>query len=132
MWRMRRMWRRIKLFIMKTILIHLASIMISIIWLITECQTYNPIFLKGPQFLKFYLILLAAFYISVFILKFLKESVSKMTLYFAIMIFIVGIVKLIRGLMLGKPIRFLVMILIAEIAVMLIFGLFKFREKLTT
>jgi len=89
------------------------------IWLVEEHQTYNPITLKGPAFLKFYVILLLGFYLSIFILKFLKESISNSTIYFAVFIMILGIVKLMRGLMLGKPVGYLVMILFMEAIILL-------------
>ncbi|MBB6371320.1 hypothetical protein [Chryseobacterium shigense] len=102
---------------MKTILFHSASVVISMVWLITEYQTWNPVSLRGPRFLKFYLILLVLFYTSFFILKKLKEQTSKATLFFMIFIFLTGIIKLIRGITLGKPVGFLLMILLAEIIV---------------
>lgn len=99
---------------MKKFIIHSIPAAVSFIWLAICCETYNPIALKGPGFLKFYLILLIGFYASVMILKFLKESTSKITLYFMIFILIIGIVKLIKGIIIGKPVGFLVMILIVE------------------
>ncbi|MCU7617567.1 hypothetical protein NZ698_10190 [Chryseobacterium sp. PBS4-4] len=114
---------------MKKIIIHSVPFFISLIWLLTEHQTYNPILLKGPDFLRFYLILLTGIYLSVFILKFFKESVSKTTFYFLISIFILGLIKLIRGLYLGKPIGYLIMILIIEIAAIIIVKSFQFNKK---
>ncbi|CAI8851395.1 hypothetical protein [Chryseobacterium sp. IT-36CA2] len=106
---------------MKKLIIHSVPVVISFMWLMAIHQTFNPIILKGPDFLKFYLILILGFYASVFILNSLKETVSKVTLYFAILIFLLGAVKLIRGIMLGKPIGFLVMILIVESIVTVFF-----------
>jgi len=60
---------------MKKYIIHLAPFIISLIWLVAECQTFNPIFLKGPEFLTFYLILLLGFYASVFGLRVFQETV---------------------------------------------------------
>jgi len=104
---------------MKRIIIHAIPVIISLIWLVVDKESFNPIFLKGPDFLKFYLILLFGFYSSVFVLKFFKESISKTTLYFMISIFILGIVKLIRGIFLEKPVGFLIVILILELIVIL-------------
>ncbi|EJL74662.1 hypothetical protein PMI13_00904 [Chryseobacterium populi] len=84
------------------------------IWLIFTQHTYNPISVKGTEFLKFYLILLLGFYTSVMISKSLKKTSSKTTLYFMIFILILGIVKLIKGLMIEKPVGYLVMILMIE------------------
>ncbi|MGE8526791.1 hypothetical protein [Chryseobacterium rhizosphaerae] len=99
---------------MKKYIIHLAPFIISFIWLVAECQTFNPIFLKGPEFLTFYLILLLGFYASVFGLRVFQETVSKTTFYGLAFIFGLGVLKLIRGIMLDKPIGFLVMILVLE------------------
>lgn len=102
---------------MKKIAVHLASITMSLIWLLTYQQTWNPFSLKGPQFLKFYLILLMGFYTSVLGLKLLQKSVSKTTRYFMYTILILGIIKLLRGLYLGKPIGYLTILLVIEILV---------------
>ncbi|WP_213277565.1 hypothetical protein [Chryseobacterium indologenes] len=107
---------------MKKLIIHSAPVVISFIWLMAECQTWNPIIIKGPDFLKFYLILVLGFYASVFILNSWREAISKTTLYFTGFIFLLGTIKLIRGIMLGKPVGFLIIILILEciVAVFLI------------
>ena len=115
--------------VMKKIIIHSVPVVISLIWLMAEHKTYHPIFMKGPDFLKFYIILLTGIYLSVFMLKFVKESVSKTTFYFLILIFIIGVIKLIRGLHLGKPVGYLVIILIIEIAVIFIVKSFQFNKK---
>ncbi|ANF50686.1 hypothetical protein A0O34_09190 [Chryseobacterium glaciei] len=99
---------------MKKIIIHTIPIIISLIWLIVNNDTFNPISLKGPEFLKFYLILLLGFYVSIFILKSFKDVVSKTTFYFMISIFVLGIVKLMRGIILEKPVGFLLIILAIE------------------
>lgn len=112
---------------MKKLIIHSIPIVISCIWLVAECRTFNPILLKGPDFLKFYLILVLGFYLSVFILKSFREKVSQSTFYFLILIGGLGIIKLIRGIMLGKPIGFLIMILLLELIVMLL--LVAYRPK---
>ncbi|WP_228411918.1 hypothetical protein [Chryseobacterium sp. KLBC 52] len=106
---------------MKKLIIHSLPVVISLIGLMAVHQTFNPVTLKGPDFLRFYLILLLGFYASLFMLNFLKETISGATFYFAGFIFLLGIIKLIRGIMLGKPVGFLVMILIAEGIVTLIF-----------
>lgn len=103
---------------MKKLIIHSIPVAISCIWLTAEYQTFNPITLKGPDFLKFYLILVFGFYLSIFILRLFGEKVSQTTFYFLMLIGSLGIVKLIRGIMLGKPIGFLIMILILELIVM--------------
>lgn len=115
---------------MKKIIIHIIPVIISLVWLIMNTDTINPISLKGPDFLKFYLILLFAFYCSVFVLKLFKESISKTTFYFMISIFILGIVKLIRGMFLGKPVGFLILILILEFIVILFINLNNLKFKL--
>ncbi len=99
---------------MKRILLYSVPVMISMIWLILTQQTCNPISIKGPEFLKFYLMLVLGFYASVMIIKSFKENSSKTTLYFMILILLLGIVKLIKGLIIGKPVGYLVMILIVE------------------
>ncbi|MFZ4931745.1 hypothetical protein [Chryseobacterium sp. Mn2064] len=106
---------------MKKIIIHSVPVVISFILLVEVFQTFNPIILKGPDFLKFYLILILGFYASVFVLKSLKEIVSGITHSFAGLIFLLGIIKLVRGVMLEKPIGFLVIILIIEIIVTVFF-----------
>lgn len=114
---------------MKKLIIHFTSVIISFIWLIAECQTFNPITLKGPDFLKFYLILVLGFYLSVFMLKSFGETISQTTFYFLILIGVLGIIKLIRGIMLGKPIGFLIMILILELMVILLVTAFRPRTE---
>ncbi|WP_077413255.1 hypothetical protein [Chryseobacterium sp. JV274] len=107
---------------MKKLTIHSVPVGVSFMWLMTACQTLNPIILKGPDFLKFYLILVLGFYASFFSLNSLRETISETTFYFTGFIFLLGIIKLVRGIMLGKPVGFLVMILILEciVAVFLI------------
>lgn len=82
-------------------------------------HTFNPLSLKGPDFLKFYLFLIFGCYASLFALQALKESSSKTTFYFMISIFLLGVVKLIKGILLGKPVGFLIIILVMEIIVVL-------------
>ncbi|SFN88098.1 hypothetical protein SAMN05421594_4538 [Chryseobacterium oleae] len=84
------------------------------IWLILTQETINPISIKGPAFLKFYLILVLGFYASVLILQSFKGNSSKTMFYFMILILLLGIVKLIKGLIIGKPVGYLVVILIME------------------
>jgi len=114
---------------MKKYLIHTISVLISFMWLVLTHHTFNPISLKGPAFLTFYLILLLGFYSSVFALKLFKETISKVTFYFMISIFLLGIIKLVRGIFLGKPIGFLIIILILEFAVLLYINLFQVNDK---
>ncbi|MCP1299892.1 hypothetical protein NK356_12005 [Chryseobacterium sp. S0630] len=115
---------------MKKLIIHSLLVVISLVWLMAVPQTFNPIILKGPDFLRFYLILVLGFYVSLFMLNSLKETISGTTFYFVGLIFLLGIIKLIRGLMLGKPVGFLVMILIAECIVTLIFISSHVNEKI--
>ncbi|RQO39444.1 hypothetical protein DBR39_10750 [Chryseobacterium sp. KBW03] len=115
---------------MKKITIHSVPVVISFIWLFATCQTFNPFTLKGPDFLKFYIILLLGFYASVFMINSLTETIPKTTLYFAGLIFLLGIIKLIRGMLLGKPVGFLVMILIAECIVTVFFMLAHVNKKI--
>ncbi|MFC5875084.1 hypothetical protein SAMN05443633_11698 [Chryseobacterium arachidis] len=110
---------------MKKILIHTIPMIISLIWLIEINHTLDPISLKGPHFLKFYLILVFGLYASIFTLKLFKERVSKTTFYFMISIFLLGVVKLFRGIFLGKPVGFLMIILILELIVILFINYLK-------
>jgi hypothetical protein len=115
---------------MKKIIIHIIPVAISWMWLIVNKDTFNPVSLKGPDFLTFYLILLLGFYTSVFLLKLAKETFSKTTFYFIILIFALGIVKLIRGIFLGKPIGFLIMILIIEVIVGFVISSITLKHKI--
>ncbi|MFS4474634.1 hypothetical protein [Chryseobacterium sp. T20] len=117
---------------MKKLITHSLPIVISLIWLMAVHQTFNPIILKGPDFLRFYLILVLGFYASIFMLNSLKETISGTTFYFAGFIFLLGIIKLVRGIMLGKPIGFLIMILIVESIVILVFSLNHINKKMNT
>ena len=119
-----------KRIIMKKLIIHSVPVVISFTWLMAVHQTFNPVILKGPDFLKFYLILIFGFYASIFILNSLKETISRTTLCFAGSIFFLGIIKLIRGIMLEKPIGFLIIILIAEVIVILVFMLNHVNKKM--
>lgn len=107
---------------MKRILFHSATIVISMIWLVINHQTYNPFSLKGPEFLKFYLILLSGFYLSVFSLNYLRQTISKATFYFMILILVSGMIKITIGLFLGKPIGYLVILLIIQFIAMNLCG----------
>jgi len=120
----------LKIIIMKKLIIHFIPVGISFLWLVGDFGTLNPITLKGPEFLKFYLVLVFGFYLSVFILKSLKENVSKTTCYYILFIFLLGIIKLIRGILQEKPIGFLAMILIGECIVTLLFILPHFKNKI--
>ncbi|PKF75099.1 hypothetical protein [Chryseobacterium sp. PMSZPI] len=115
---------------MKKIIIHSIPVLLSFIWLFGEHDTFNPITLKGPEFLTFYLILLLGFYSSIFLLKIAKESISKITFYGMSGIFVLGIIKLIRGLLLGRPIGFLMMILILECIVGVLVIQFYFKNQI--
>lgn len=115
---------------MKKIIIHSVPVAISLIWLWTTYQKFNPIALKGPYFLKFYILLILGFYTSTFILNSFREKISEVTFYFNGFIFLLGIIKLIRGVVLERPVGFLVMILIAECIVTLVFMSIHFNKKI--
>lgn len=109
---------------MKKLIIHCIPIAISFTWLVVQCQTYNPIVLQGPEFLKFYLILVLGSYVSILCLKSLGEKLSPTNFYFLILIGGLGMIKLIRGIMLGKPIGFLTMILLVQFFAIIILTAF--------
>lgn len=112
---------------MKRALIHTIPIVISLIWIRLINHTFNPISLKGPDFLKFYLLLLFGFYSMVFAGKYKNLGV---TFYFSISIFLLGICKLCRGIFLEKPVGFLVILLIVQFIVILFFKQDKFNQKI--
>jgi len=99
---------------MKTIIIYSVLLITSLIGLFFTGNTMNPFALKGPDFLRFYLILLFGFYASVFALKITGEPFSGVMRYGMILIFILGVIKLTRGIFLGKPVGFLLWILVME------------------
>ena len=111
-------------------IIHSIPAIISFIWLVIHKHTFNPISLKGPDFLSFYLIFLFGFYASVILLKSFREHISKTTLYFMIFIVVLGLIKLIRGVYLGKPVGFLIIILITESIVIMLIKLFQLNHKI--
>lgn len=57
------------------------------------------------------------FYISVLSLKFLQKPISKTVGYFTLMILLLGIIKLLKGLYLGKPIGYLSILLMIEVLI---------------
>lgn len=122
---------QVKIKTMKKLIIHLVPGVISFIWLFSKHHTFNPITLKGPDFLQFYSILLLSVYAVIPLLKMMKEPVSKTVLYGISLVFILGIIKLVRGLILGKPIGFLAMILLLECIVGMVFirSCFKYKMK---
>lgn len=115
---------------MKKIVWYSTSVIVSMVWLVLTHHTYNPISLRGPEFIKFYLILLLGFYVSVMVLKSLKQQIPKMTFYFMIFIFLLGVVKLFRGLSLDRPVGILFSILVAEIIINMIFISTEFKHKI--
>ncbi len=115
---------------MKRMLIHTIPAVISFIWLITVNNTLNPFSLKGPDFLRFYLILIFGYYTSAFVLKHFRKEVSEIILYCLSAVFLVGTIKLIIGISLGKPVGFLIIILILELNVFLIIKRSYLRFKL--
>ncbi len=108
---------------MKKIFIHTVPVLLSFIWLAAVHHTVDPISLKGPHFLRFYLLLVSGFYTLAFSLKLFRQKISKTTLHFTVLIFALGIVKLIKGIVLGKPVGFLIMILIIESTVIMTLNL---------
>jgi len=102
---------------MKRLFIHTIPFAISFFWLLIVNHTSNPFVLKGPDFLKFYLILIFLFYTSVFILN---RNISQTTFYSSGLIILLGIIKLFIGMILGKPVGFLIIILILELIVLMI------------
>ena len=123
------MWK-LKLNKMKTMILYSASVIVSLFWLFRFQHTFNPITVKGPEFLKFYLMILIGFYLSVLLSKFLKIYQRNMVFCFLVSIMLLGIAKLIRGLYLGKPVGYLMIILIIEVIVILIFKFNDFNRKL--
>ncbi len=115
---------------MKRLLIHTIPAVISFIWLLSVNHTSNPFSLKGPDFLKFYLILIFMFYSLILILKYFKHKISETVLYGLVSIILVGIIKLFIGIFLGKPVGFLIMILLFEVIVFLIIKISYFNYKL--
>ncbi|WP_262150273.1 hypothetical protein [Chryseobacterium foetidum] len=115
---------------MKSLIMYSVSLIVSFVWLYLSHQTFNPILLKGPDFLKFYLLLLMVFYLMIFIGKRLKINNRKILLYFMLSVLALGIIKLFRGLYLNKPIGYLLMILITEIIVMMALIQIQFNHKL--
>lgn len=111
-------------------IIHSIPVGISFIGLEIFRHTLNPIVLRGPDFLKFYFSLVIGFYLSVFCLKFFKEKLSEITLYFMIFIFLLGIIKLFRGLSLDRPVGILFSILIAEVIVNIAFMSTEIKHKI--
>lgn len=104
---------------MKKNIIYSVPLITSLIWLLFTGNTMNPFILKGPDFLRFYLILLFGFYASVFALKIGKEPFLEAARCGMILIFVLGVIKLLRGVLLGKPVGFLLLILIMESIVFL-------------
>lgn len=112
---------------MKTALIHTIPVVISLIGIRLMNHKFNPISLKGPDFLKFYILLLFGFYLTVFAGRYKNLTV---TFYFSISIFLLGICKLCRGVFLSKPVGFLVILLILQFIVILFFKQDDFNQKI--
>lgn len=112
---------------MKKVLIHTIPVIISLIWIWFFHHTCNPISLKGPDFLKFYLLLLFGFYITAFAGQSRNVTV---TFYFSIVIFLLGIGKLCRGIFLGKPVGYLLILLFVQMFVILIFKRDDLNQKI--
>lgn len=115
---------------MKKMIIHSVPIVVSFTGLEIFCHTLNPIMVRGPEFLKFYVIMLLGFSISVFCLKLFRENRSTVSLYFMLFIFILGVVKLIRGLSIDRPVGILISIIVAEIIVFMMFMSTDFKHKI--
>jgi uncharacterized protein YhhL (DUF1145 family) len=114
---------------MKRILIHTIPVIISFIWLIAVNNTLNPFSLKGPDFLRFYLIFIFMFYSLILILKYFKYKISETEVYGLVSIILVGIIKLFIGIYLGKPVGFLIAILLSELIVLVIITRSYFRRQ---
>jgi len=114
---------------MKSSLLYSVSILLGFSWIIFQNNTCNPIALQGTDFLKFYLILLTGFSLTVFLGKFLKINNRKQIVYFLTAIFVLGIIKLIRGIYLGKPVGYLTVILIIQITAILFIKSLYFTKK---
>ncbi|MCS3530187.1 FtsH-binding integral membrane protein [Chryseobacterium sp. JUb7] len=107
----------IKKKVMKKIILYTIPVLISLIWLFINHQTLNPISLKGPYFLTFYLILLFGFYTSTVILIYFREKISKLTFCLMISILFLGVIKLMVGISLHKPFGYLLTIIILEMII---------------
>ncbi|MCJ8152836.1 hypothetical protein MKJ01_03540 [Chryseobacterium sp. SSA4.19] len=114
---------------MKNTVIHTIPVSVSFLWLFFIHHTWNPVSLKGPYFLTFYLMMILGFYISVFIVRVHKSIIPEITFYFMISIFILGMIKLIKGISLGKPVGFLIMILMIELTVILYVNHSKLKKR---
>lgn len=115
---------------MKKIIIHSIPIMVSFLGLEIFCHTLNPIMVRGPEFLKFYSSLTIGFYLSLFCLRFFRENLSGTSFCFMVIIFILGAIKLFRGLSLDRPVGILFSILVAEILINMIFISIEFKQKM--
>ncbi|KFF22469.1 hypothetical protein [Chryseobacterium sp. JM1] len=115
---------------MKKIIIHSLPIWVSFVGLAVFCHTLNPIMVRGPEFLKFYFTLTIGFYLSVLSLRSFGERLSKVSFYLMIFIFLLGVVKLFRGLSLDRPVGILFSILVAEIMISIIFISIEFKHKI--
>ncbi|PIF43790.1 hypothetical protein CLU96_0706 [Chryseobacterium sp. 52] len=115
---------------MKKIIIHSIPIMACFIGLEIYCHTLNPIIVRGPEFLKFYFSLTIGFYLSVWSLKFFGENLSKISFYFMLIIFILGAVKLLKGISLDRPVGILFSILVAEVIVNIAFMSEEVKHKM--
>ncbi len=110
----------IKFKAMKRIFFYIIPVVISFLWLFIMNHTSNPFILKGPDFLKFYLILIFMFYSLILTLKYFKHKISETELYGLVSIILVGIIKLSIGIYLGKPVGFLIAILLSELIILVI------------
>ncbi|KMQ66589.1 hypothetical protein ACM46_03440 [Chryseobacterium angstadtii] len=115
---------------MKKIIIHSIPILVSFVGLVVFCDTFNPIILRGPEFLKFYFTLTIGFYLSILCLRFFRENLSNISFYFMILIFLLGVVKLFRGLSLDRPVGILFSMLVAQIIVNMIFISIESKHKI--
>lgn len=109
----------IKFKAMKRIFFYIIPVVISFLWLFIMNHTSNPFILKGPDFLKFYLILIFMFYSLILTLKYFKYKISETELYGLGLIILFGIIKLFIGIILEKPVGFLILILLLELIVFL-------------
>jgi ABC-type phosphate transport system permease subunit len=69
------------------------------------------------------------FYSLILILKYFKYKISETEVYGLVSIILVGIIKLFIGIYLGKPVGFLIAILLSELIVLVIITRSYFRRQ---
>jgi hypothetical protein len=92
---------------------------IPFIWLYQQQGTVNPFAIKGPEFLIFYLSLWVLSFSSIIINRPITNRSILASTYFSVQnivlatVYLLGLIRLIRGIYLGRPVGYLVLILIA-------------------